>query len=316
MAATKNVLSPELCRTFVALVRLDGSVTAAARELGLNEASVSKRLRPLARGCPPGVPRPWLAKRGKRFVTTDEGRRMLPAATEAAAGWDRFAALAAADREPAVTVACGHEAAGGIVLAAAARFRREHPAAAVRVVVARGRARVEGVAVGRFDLALVTDAPAAVREAARRPVLVEPLAEDELVAACAARSEWTAAFTDATRPVTAVEALGWTLVLPEGDSAVRRRWDELLRRRVPTAAPRVAVEAGGWRVLAGYVAAGFGVGFLPRSVAVGLGARLKVRPLATDLRPSNRVYVVRLPDGGESGRLVGAFVAALTEPPP
>jgi hypothetical protein len=43
---------------------------------------------------------------------------------------------------------------------------------------------------------------------------------------------------------------------------------------------------------------------------------VKVRPLATDLRPSNRVYVVRLPDGGESGRLVGAFAAALTEPPP
>lgn len=316
MAAARTVLSPELCRTFVALVRLDGSVTAAARELGLNEASVSKRLRPLARGCPPAVPRPWLAKRGKRFVPTDEGRRMLPAATEAAAGWDRFAALAAADREPAVTVACGHEAAGGVVLAAAARFRREHPGAAVRVVVARGRARVEGVAVGRFDLALVTDAPAAVREAARRPVVVEPLAEDEFVAACAARSDWAAGFADATRPVTAADALGWTLVLPEGDSAVRRRWDELLRRRVPAAAPRVAVEAGGWRVLAGYVAAGFGVGLLPRSVAAGLGARVKVRPLAADLRPSNRVYVVRLPDGGEPGRLAGAFAAALAEPPP
>ena len=315
MAAPRPVLSPELCRTFVALVRLDGSVTATARELGLNEASVSKRLRPLARGSPPAVPRPWLAKRGKRFVTTDEGRRMLPAATEAAAGWDRFAALAAADREPGVTVACGHEAAGGVVLAAAARFRREHPAAAVRVVVARGRARVEGVAVGRFDLALVTDAPAAVREVARRPVLVEPLAEDELVAACAARSDWAAAFADAARPVTAAEALGWTLVLPERDSAVRRRWDELLRRRVPTAAPRVAVEAGGWRVLAGYVAAGFGVGLLPRSVAAGLGARVKVRPLAADLRPSNRVYVVRLPDGGEPGQLVAAFAAALKELP-
>jgi len=311
----RNVLTPELCRTFVALVRLDGSVTATARELGLNEASVSKRLRPLARGCPPAVPRPWLAKRGKRFVPTDEGRRMLPAATEAAAGWGRFAALAAADRAAGVTVACGHEAAGGVVLAAAARFRRDHPAAAVRVAVARGRARVEGVASGRFDLALVTDTPAAVRETARRPVVVEPLAEDELVAACAARSAWAAAF-DAARPVTAAEALGWPLVLPEADSAVRRRWDELLRRRVPAAAPVVAVEVGGWRVLAGYVAAAFGVGLLPCSVAVGLGSRVRIRPLAADIRPSNRVYVVRLPDGGEAGCLVAAFAAALAEAPP
>lgn len=316
MAQAKQVLTPELCRTFAALARVDGSVTAAARELGLDAAAVSKRLRPLARGCPPAVPRPWLAKRGKRFVLTDEGRRMLPAAAERAADWDRFAALAAADRAPGLTVACGHEAAGGVVLAAAARFRREHPAAALRVAVVRGRQRVEGVASGRYDLALVTDNPASVREAARRPVVVEPLADDELVLACAARSPWAAAFADPDRPADAAEVLGWPLALPEADAAIRRRWDELLRRRAPSASPAVAMEVGGWRVLLGYVAAGFGVGLVPRSVASSAGAKVKLRRLAADIRPANRVYLVRLPaaaiPAGTAPRL-DAFRAALAE---
>jgi DNA-binding transcriptional LysR family regulator len=94
MNEANNPLTPELCRTFVTLARLAGSVTATARELGLNEARISKRIRPLVRGAPPHLPRPWLMKRGKRFFLTDEGRAMLPAATEQAQRWRHFTAFA------------------------------------------------------------------------------------------------------------------------------------------------------------------------------------------------------------------------------
>ncbi len=311
MTRANHPLTPDLCRTFAALAGLDGSVTATARALGRHPATVSKQLRPLVRGRPPAVPRPWLEKDGKRFALTAEGRRMLPAVRDQLAGWDAFAARAAADRAPGLAVACGHEAAGGVVLAAARRFRRDHPGAALRVAVVRGRSRVEGVADGRYDLALVTDTPAAVRAAAgRRPVAVEPLADDELVLACAARSGWAGAFADPARPADVGEVVGWPLVLPEADAGVRRRWDELVRRRDPSAAPRVAVEAGGWRVALGYVLAGFGVGLVPRSVAAGAGAGVRVRRLARAIRPANRVSVVR-PRRPADAALSDAFRQAL-----
>lgn len=130
MGPTKSVLTPELCQTFVVLARLEGSVKAAARELGLNNYNVSKRLHPLVHGRPPELPRPWLVKVGRKYGLTDEGRRMLPAAEEQADRWTAFATAATTDRAAGVTVACGHEAAGGVVLKAATAFRRAHPEAA------------------------------------------------------------------------------------------------------------------------------------------------------------------------------------------
>jgi DNA-binding transcriptional LysR family regulator len=143
-------------------------------------------------------------------------------------------------------------------------------------------------------------------------VEVETLAEDELMLACGSRSQWTAAFADPSLAVEAREVSGWPLVLPGADAAIRKRWDELLRRKVPSALPTVAIEVGGWRVLLGYVQAGFGVGLLPRSVATMAGTKVKARPLAPAIRPTNRISVVRLPDHANAD-LLAAFRTALTE---
>ncbi len=308
MEPTGGVLTPELCRTFAAVARLNGSVTAAARALGVSTASVSKRLRPLVAGSPPHLPRPWLAKAGRRFALTDEGRRMLPAAEEQAERWAGFVVTAAADAGRGVTVACGQETAGGVVLAAAARFRRRHPDVSVRVAVVRGRARIEGVASGRYHLALTSENPATVRERVGRPVAIDTLTDRELVLVAAARGRWADEFTDPARVVDAAEVGRWPLVLPDADAAVRRRWDELLRRRGAAVTP--AIEVGGWRVLLGYVLAGFGVGLLPRAVAASAGARVKTRPLAANIRPTNRLQVVYLP-GRPNRELTDAFRAEL-----
>src|ERR1019366_5739408 len=116
MSEASNPLSPGLCRTFVLLIKHDGSVTRTALELGLNKASISKQIRPLVHGTPPWLPRPWLTKEGKRFVLTDEGRVMLPTAKELSERWGQFASFASAGNTPGLTVACGQESAGTIVL--------------------------------------------------------------------------------------------------------------------------------------------------------------------------------------------------------
>jgi DNA-binding transcriptional LysR family regulator len=296
MTSTNAALTPELCRTFVALAQHEGSVTAAARELGASETSVSKRIRPLVRGFPPFLPRPWLIKRGKRFHLTDEGRAVLPLAAEQAERWRQFTAFAAAGRMPGMTVACGQEAAGGVVLKAATTFRQQNPQSVFRIAVVRGSRRIEGVANGLYDIALVTHSPAAVREIARRDVIVEQVSDDELVLACAAKSPWYGGFVDIRRPVTLEELLQWPLALPEPDAAVRRQWDERMRRHQLTGPPTVAIEVGGWRTILGYVLAGFGVGMLPKSLAQEAGPKLKSRPLPDNLRPMNRLYSVRLPE--------------------
>lgn len=311
MSQTRNALTPELCLTFVTMVRLGGSVSATARELKQSDANVSKRIRPLVRGNPPGLPQAWIVKQGRRFVLTDEGRRMLPLAEEQAQRWSEFIESAATDRAAGVTVACGNEAAGGVVLAAATQFRRQHPNAGLRVAVVRGKQRIEGVVNKRYDLALVTDNPVGVRETARRPVIVESLAEDELVLACAVRSPWANTFTASERAVAVDEVTAWPLVLPESDSAIRKCWDELLRRRSPSALPTVAIEVGGWRVLLGYVLAGFGVGLLPSSVVAAVGTKVRTRPLVPSLRPMNRLSVVRLADSTDT-KLLNDFRTALT----
>lgn len=300
-------LTPELCRTFVALSRHDLSLTRAAAELGVNKATLSKRIAPLVAGEPPHLPRPWLAKRGKRFELTDEGRLMLPVAREHAERWERFVAFAAADRGPALSVACGQEAAGGTMLLAAKAFRQAHPAAAVKIAVVRGRRRVEGVAGGLYDLALVTQTPADVRATGRRDLVVELLHRDDLVLACGVRSPWAAAF-DRPDPVPADELGDWPLVLPEADAAIRKQWDEKVGRQAR--APAVAVEVGGWRVMLGYVLAGFGVGLLPASLAREAGSKVRWRPLVPALRPANVVSTVRLPTAANE-ELVAAFLAAL-----
>ncbi len=232
MSEPNNPLTPERCRTFVAMERHQGSVTATARELRLNEASVSKRIRPLVRGAPPFLPQPWLLKRGKKFFLTDKGKAMLPVAKEHA----------------------------------------EH-----------------------------------------REVRVDLVRDEELGMACGKRSPWSAEFARTNRPVKFDELKAWPLMLPEADSPIRRQWDERLRRQESATMPQVAIEVGGWRVMASCVVACFGVGLLPRDIAADTNGQVHWHPLAESPRPTNRLYAVSLPKPANElaevfGRVLGARI--------
>lgn len=307
MKPPANPLTPELCRTFLAVEHCGGSLTAAAVQLDDDKANLSKRIRPLVHGAPPHLPRPWLTKEGKKFRLTDEGRKMLGPARELLERWQNFVGFANAGRLPGITVACGQEAASGVVMDAAARFRTAHPEVLFKLAVVRGRRRIEGLANGIYDVALVTNMKPEIESIARRPVIVHPLADDELVVACDAKSTWAAALSSESFAKLA-ELMSWPLVLPESDSALRQQFDERLRRYARV--PHVAMEVGGWHVALRYVIAGFGVGLLPKSVVLEAGTRVKWRPLDAKLRPVNRLQVVTLATPANL-ELVQAFIAGL-----
>lgn len=300
MSATppsESPLTPDLCRAFVVLHRKGGSLKAAAEELKESASALSRRLSPLKEATA-GFPRPWLRKDGKKLLTTTEGERVLPLAQAVIDQWALLAATAARPPESGLTVACGQEASGEGVLRAARAFRDAHPSVPLRIAVVRGRRRIEGLASGQYDVALVTNSREQIRAiAADRRVTIRTLPDDELHLACPARGAWAASLAE-LKSVPAGALSRWPLLLPEKDAAVRQEWERLVAAALDGPPPAATFEVGGWRVLLGYVMAGFGVGLLPKSVTAAEGNRLVTRPLAPSIRPENAVRVVtRAGDG-------------------
>src|SRR5215831_3873086 len=72
-------LSLDLLRTFLLLNRNDGDAAKTTRELGINQPSMSKRLKYLQHSDPRVLQRPWLYLDGKTWRLTEEGTKVLPA---------------------------------------------------------------------------------------------------------------------------------------------------------------------------------------------------------------------------------------------
>ena len=133
MPRPPSVFTPELLKTFVTLIRVDGSVTRTAELLDINEASVSKRIKPLHEGHAPLLPRPWLEKHGKLFRATEEGRRMLPAAEDQLRRWEHFVEFVDAGRLTQLSVGCGQEAVVGLMFDALKHWRQEYRDLPIRI---------------------------------------------------------------------------------------------------------------------------------------------------------------------------------------
>jgi DNA-binding transcriptional LysR family regulator len=293
IAGPNHPVTPELCRSFVALEDCNGSLNQAAARLGEATPNVSKRLKVLLNGMPPYLPRPWLKKQGKRFQLTEEGQLMLPHVRDLVENWKTLLNRTSEVRGEILSVACGQEAAGTSVLEAAKQFRIAYPKVLFKIAVIRSRRRLEGLKTGVIDIALVTQDQTAAKRIVEHEIQFDRLKDDELILACAAKSEWAKQFPANDGRVSLPEVMKWPMVLPEADSPIRVQWDVLLRR-VKNAMPNVAVEVGGWRVMLGYVLAGFGVGLIPRSVALEAGAKLRVCTLDEKQRPVNRLSAVSL----------------------
>jgi DNA-binding transcriptional LysR family regulator len=284
-------LSLELLQTFVAVVATGGDAMEASRRLGINQPSMSKRLRPLQHAGR-RLRKPWLVRVGKKWELTEEGQKILPAVEDVIRRMERLRDAVAAARSPQLLVGCGQEAVAGFVLDAVRLFRRRLPEARFRILTQRGTERVEGVANGFLDLAVVTHSPEQVQAEARRPLHVEELFEDPLVLVCAEQAPWAAAFRKLPDSVPARALTSFPLVLPEPDASLRKELDRRLRSADVEGDLQVVLEVGGWRALLAYVRAGIGVGLVPQSLLVPRRAGLLVKSPAAALAPANTVRLI------------------------
>jgi DNA-binding transcriptional LysR family regulator len=309
-------LSLELLETFVALAEHDGDATRVAAELDINQPSVSKRLAALRRLTGGRGGQPWLVRKGKSWRLSPEGQRVRGVVTDMVRRYEQMEHFVASGAEgrPAVALACGQQAATGFVRAAVEDFLREEPGCRVRLATPRGRKRIEGVAGGQFDLAVVTDSTATVRQIARREMFVERLFDDHFVLAAQppARSDWGKKWhaLPADRPVPATAVLGLPLILPEPDAARRRQFDAWCFRATGQGFD-VVLEAGGWPVILEFVSAGLGVGLVPASAAAAHQergkSRLVTRPLdASEFPPDGVRLIARKAHGREEPDLSDA----------
>jgi DNA-binding transcriptional LysR family regulator len=294
-------LSLELLETYVALAEHEGDASHAAEQLGVNQPSVSKRLAAIRRLTSQRTGQPWLVRKGKRWRLTSEGQRVRVVVTDMVRRYqqlERFVA-SGAQGKALVAIACGQQAAHGFVRIAVEQLLRANPDCRARLSTPRGRARIEGVAGGQLDLAIVTDSPTTIRKVARREMYIEGLFDDHFVLAAnpPAKSEWRRRWQELPqdRPVAASELLGLPFILPESDSSRREQLDDWCYRATQKTL-NVILEVGGWQTILGFVESGLGAGLVPQSAVESFQERsprkLTLRPLDPSEFPPDAVRII------------------------
>jgi DNA-binding transcriptional LysR family regulator len=291
----------DLLQTFALIAELGGDATAVAERLGITQPSISKRLTALRRLTSDPHHQPWLILKGRRWQLTSEGRRVRGVVTDLVRRYEQMERFVASEREgrPVVAIACGQEAAHDFVQDAVIRFLKEHPESRVSMSTPRGKARIEGVAGGQFDLAVVTDSPATIHQVARREMYIETLFADRFLLAAnpPSNSEWGTRWSDlpTDRPIAAAELLEIPFVLPEPDSSRRRQFDEWCFRATARTFD-VRLETGGWRTILDFAEAGVGVGLVPESAVdeyrMHGAPRLTTRQLGESEFPPDAVRMI------------------------
>ena len=158
------------------LVEIDrrGSVSAAAREVGIGQSSASEHLRLLEAA----AGQPLVERNGRGSRLTEAGRVLAASASQAlatlAAGEEELHALAGLDGG---TIHIGASTTPGVYLLpdTLGCFRRDHPNVAVEVEIAATGEIIERLLAGRIHLALVGEAQVDER------VSLEPFLADEIV---------------------------------------------------------------------------------------------------------------------------------------
>lgn len=287
-------LTPELLNTFVTLVRLNGNAGAACRELGINQPSMSKRLA-YFQHAGSLIRRPWVVRRGKTWLMTDEGARVLPIVQDLLRRYDLMLDyVSRASTLSGLSFACGREAYSRYVERTLFRYLAQvgNERSYQISVETRGEARITGVASGLLGMALVTHDPEQIEKIAdHRPLYIEKIDEEPLALACARESRWADSFhLWREGRVSAKMIASVPLVLPDPDSGLRRQFEERLRIAGVDSGLQIAVQGGGWDVILEAVRSGQGIGLLPRTKAESAG--LLTRAPLPSLLPCNATYLI------------------------
>jgi LysR family positive regulator for ilvC len=260
----------ELLQTFVCIADLDGDATSAAQKLEISQPTISKRLSALRRLTAGRNRQPWLLLKGKRWKVTAEGQRVRGVVSDLVRRYEQMELFVTGEQsaKPVVSIACGQQSASGFVKTAVECFLKEHADCRVQVSTPRGKARIEGVTGGQFDMAIVTDSPATIQRIARMELYIETIFADRfvLVANPLAKASWAKQWQSlpVDRAVAAKELLGLPFILPEPDATRRQQFDGWMHKATGQLVD-VVVETGGWQSILDFAAAGLGVGLATES---------------------------------------------------
>jgi DNA-binding transcriptional LysR family regulator len=265
----KSRLTFELMETLVELVNSEGDASIAGKRLGINQPSMSKRLKLLQQSDRVG-PAPWVQRTGQLWTLTVEGHRNLPAVRqllrlEQSLGSDIDTR---ALMQPTVSIACGQTAVTTILKAPLNQFRKEFKDARVRISTPRGTARIHGVANGTYDFAMVTHDEADIHRIAGRTLYVETLLDDPLFLVCGkkAREGVRRQFEELPKqPASIKDLIHFPLILPEPDSGLRRSLDRAFSESDLLGKLDIALEVGGWSATLEFIRDGWGVGIVTDS---------------------------------------------------
>jgi LysR family positive regulator for ilvC len=303
----------DLLRTFALIAELNGDATTAAERLEISQPSISKRLSALRKVTAGKEHQPWLLLKGKRWLLTAEGERVRGVVVDLVHRYEQMEQFVSGGDKPKsiLSIACGQQAASGFVKVAVERLLKECCECRVNLSTVRGKNRIEGVAGGQFDLAVVTESPATIHRIAQRELFVEELFEDRfvLVANPPAKSEWGATWRrlQTERSVSASSLLELPFILPEADAFRRKQFDEWCFRATGKMVD-VVLEIGGWQTILAFAESGVGVGLVTRSTANGVcthtNSKLTIRTLAEkDFSPDPVRLIARKVHGKEEPEL-------------
>jgi molybdate transport repressor ModE-like protein len=259
-----------------------GSVSAAAKVVGIGQSSASEHLRLLETAAGQRL----VERNGRGSRLTESGRVLASSASQAlaalAAGEEELNALAGLD---AGTVHIGASTTPGVYLLpdTLGCFRRDHPNVVVEVEIASTGDIIERLLAGRIQLALVGETTADDRLA------LEPFLHDEIVGI--AKPGLLAIRNGAVRP----KALGTqTLLVREANSSTR----QIAERALSSAGVQVerVWELDSSEAIKRASREGLGVAFLSRYAVAEEVERGELESFRLAGRPSidRQLYVARL----------------------
>ncbi len=280
-----NRLTFELLETLVELVNSSGDAILTSERLGINQSSMSKRLKLLQQSDRIG-PKPWIKRSGKVWSLTIDGERNLSVAQqilrlEQSLGIDDDTRLR---MQPTVSIACGQTAVTSILKNPLNQFRSEFKDARVRISTPRGTARIKGVANGTYDFALVTHDEADIQRIAGRPLCVEKIHEDPFVLVCGQNAPQGVrrlfeTLASQPQPLGIDQLIRLPLILPEPDAGLRRSLDRAFSESDLVGKLDIVLEVGGWSATLDFVRDGWGVGIVTKSAIVSDAGLLEPHPL-------------------------------------
>jgi DNA-binding transcriptional LysR family regulator len=235
-------------RSFLAAVEA-GSVTAAARSLGLTQPAISQQLRQLEQT----VGARLLDRVGGKLLPTAAGQALLdPARRAQSAAEDAVSAVAAYRSGESGRVRLGTGATACIYLLPPAleAARKRMPGLEIIVVIGNSEDVVQKVEAGDLDIALVT-LPVSIS----RSLSMTRLLSDPLLALL------PAGMAPTTRTVTPAQIGQMPLILYEGGGTTRTVVDAWFRRAAVKARP--IMELGSVEAIKVLVRSGLGAAVLP-----------------------------------------------------